>query len=212
MYKTRPDLSLIVTKLSQYGNHPTEEHLISIKRVLHYVQYAINYCLQFKKDPDGLFLTGYCESDWASSDESRRSTTGYKYGSAISWKSRQQPTVTLSSTETEYIGLSACTREALYLKQLCKEMDPKFVIPETIFIYEYDHGAIALVENTVHHQRTKHIDIRFHFIRNQVTNGCIEVQYLQTNEMIADCLTKPVGRTKLEYCNNVLFGNMVGKL
>ena len=64
----------------------------------------------------------------------------------------------------------------------------------------------------MHHQRTKHIDIRFHFIRDQVTNGCIKVQYLQTKEMIADCLTKPVGGTKLEYCNNVLFGNMVGKV
>ena len=217
MVCTRPDLSWIVTKLSQYGNNPTEDHWIAIKRVLRYVQHTINYCLQFKKDPDGLFLTGYCDSDWASSDESRRSTTGYcftmnKYGSAISWKSRRQPTVALSSTEAEYMGLSACTQEALYLKQLCKEIDLTFVITEPIIIYEDNQGAIALVENPVHHQRTKHIDIRFHFIRDQVTNGCIKVQYLQTKEMIADCLTKPVGRTKLEYCNNVLFGNMVGKV
>ena len=216
MVCTRPDLSWIVTKLSQYGNNPTEDHWIAIKRVLRYVQHTIKYCLQFKKDPDGLFLTGYCDSDWASSDESRRSTTGYcftvnKYGSAISWKSMRQPTVALSSTEAEYMGLSACTQEALYLKQLCKEIDPTFVITEPIIIYEDNQCAIALVENPVHHQRTKHIDIRFHFIRDQVTNSCINVQYLQTKEMIADCLTKPVGRTKLEYCNNVLFGNIVGK-
>ena len=94
------------------------------------------------------------------------------------------------------MGLSAYTQEALYLKQLCKEIDPTFVITELIIIYEDNQGAIALVENPVHHQRTKHIDIRFHFIRDQVTNGCIKVQYLQTKEMIADCLTKPVGRTK----------------
>ena len=159
-------------------------------------------------------MTGYYDSDWAFSDESRPSTTGYcftlnKYCSAISWKSRQQPTVSLSSTEAEYMGL---TQEALYLKQRCKEIDPKFVITEPIIIYEDNQGAIALVENPVHHQRTKHIDIRFHFIIDQVTNGCIKVQHLQTKEMIADCLTKPVGRTKLEYCNNVLFGNMVGKV
>ena len=133
-----------------------------------------------KKYPDSLFLTGYCDSDWASSDESRRSTTCYcftmhKYGSAISWKSRRQPTVALSSTEADYMGLSACTQEALYLTHLCKEIDPKFVITEPILIYEVNQGAIALVENPVHHQRTKHIDIRFHFIRDQVTYGCTRV-------------------------------------
>ena len=124
MVCTRPDLSWIVTKLSQYGNNPTADNWIAIKRVLRYVQHTINYCLQFRKGPYGLFLTGYCYSDWASSDESRRNTTGYcftmnKYGCAISWKSGRQPTVALSSTEAKYMGLSACTLEALYLKQLC---------------------------------------------------------------------------------------------
>ena len=124
-------------------------------------------------------MTGYCDSDWASSDESRRSTTGNcftmnKYGSTISWKSRRQPTVALSSTEAEYSGLLACTQEALYLKQLCKEIDPK-LITEPIIIYEDNQCAIALVENSVHHQHTNPIDIRFHFIRDQVTNGCIQV-------------------------------------
>ena len=121
MVGTRPDLRWIVIKLSQYENNPTEDHCIAIKRVLRYVKHTINYYLQFKKDPDGLSLTGYCESDWTSFDESRRSTPGYcftmnTYGSAISWKSRQQATVALSSTEAEYMGLSACTQEALYLK------------------------------------------------------------------------------------------------
>ena len=100
-----------------------------------------------------------------------------KYCNAISWKSSRQHTVALSSTEAEYMGLSACTQEALYLKQLCKEIDPKFVITEPIIIYEDNQGTIALVENPVHHQRTKHIEIIFHFIRDQVTNGCIKVQY-----------------------------------
>ena len=72
-------------------------------------------------------------------------------------------------------------------------------------MYEDNQGAIALIENPVHHQRTKHIDIRYHFIREQVINDCIDVEYLQTDLMVADCLTKPVGRIKLEYCIGTLF-------
>ena len=156
-------------------------------------------------------LTGYCDSDWGSSidpEGARRSTTGYcfnlnKIGGSISWKSSRQPIVALSSTEAEYMGLSAATQEALYLKQLLNDIDPQFKIP--IVVYEDNQGAIALIENPVHHQRTKHIDIRYHFIREQVINDCIDVEYLQTDLMVADYLTKPVGRIKLEYCIGILY-------
>ena len=213
MICTRPDLSWIVTKLSQYSNNPTICHWTAIKRVFRYIKHIIDYCLCFRKSPCGLKLTGYCDSDWGSSidpEGARRSTTGYcfnlnKIGGAISWKSRRQPTVALSSTEAEYMGLSAATQEALYLKQLLNNIDPQFKIKIPIVVYEDNQGAIALIENPVHHQRTKHIDIRYHLIREQVINDCIDVEYLQTDLMVADCLTKPVGRIKLEYCIGTMF-------
>ena len=136
------------SNLSQYVNNPTEDHCIAITRALRYIQYNINYCLQFEIDPyHGLFLTGYCNSDFASSDESRRSTTCYrftmnKYGSAIFWKSMQQSTVALSSTEVEYTDLSDYTQEALYLK-LCKEIDPSFLSTEPILIYKDGPGYVV---------------------------------------------------------------------
>ena len=124
---------------------------------------------------------------------------------AISWKTRRQPTVALSSTEAEYMALSAATQEALYLKNLVIEFDQN-LSEHCINIHEDNQGALALVDNHVHHNITKHIDIRYHFIREQVQCNCIKIVYLQTNLMIADCLTKPVGRNKLDFCKNVLLG------
>ena len=155
-------------------------------------------------------LHGYSDSDWASSND-RRSTTGYCYtlnknGGAISWKSKRQATVALSSTEAEYMSISNAAQEALHLKQFLSEIDPSFNCTEPITLYEDNQGAIALINNPVHHQRTKHVDIKYHFIREKVMNGIINVVYLQTDGMIADYLTKPVGRIKLEFCNTILFG------
>lgn len=212
MVATRPDLSYIVTKLSQFNNNPTEDHWKAVKRVLRYLKYTIDSKLYFRKC-DRLSIIGYCDSDWASSED-RRSTTGYCFSlsstsGCISWKSRRQPTVALSSTEAEYMALSAAVQEALYLKQLIIEMDPfLFNTKEPVIIWEDNQGAIALVKNSVHHQRTKHIDIRYHFIREQTVNNVINVKYMNTENMVADSLTKGVGKLKLEYCNNTLFGNM----
>ena len=127
---------------------------------------------------------------------------------AISWKTRRQPTVALSSTEayiSKYMALSAATQEALYLKKLISEFDQN-LSEHCITIHEDNQGAIALVDNPGHHNRTKHIDIRYHVIREQVQCTCIKIVYLQTNLMIADCLSKPVGRNKLDFCKNVLLG------
>ena len=105
-------------------------------------------------------------------------------GGAISWKTRCQPTVALSSTEAEYMALSAATQEALYLKKLVSEFD-QTLFEHCITIHEDNQGAMALVDNPVHHNRTKHIDIRYHFIREQVQCNCIKIVYLQTNLPIA---------------------------
>ena len=103
------------------------------------------------------------------------------------------------------MALSAATQEALYLKKLVSQFDQN-LSEHCITIHEDNQGATALVDNPVHHNRTKHIDIRYHFTREQVQCNCIKIVYLQTNLMIADCLTKPVGRNTLDFCKNVLLG------
>ena len=158
-----------------------------------------------------MVLTGYCDASWAPDDDNRRSVTGYCFtlndtGCAVSWKSKRQQTVALSSTEAEYMGLAAATQEALFLKNLMIELDPKYDCNNPIIIFEDNQSAISLAENQIHHARTKHIDCKYHFIREQVVCKCITVQYLETSKMIADSLTKPVGRVKLNLCNSIQFG------
>lgn len=124
---TRPDISWIVSKLSQKLSCPSVEDMTAAKHVLRYLKGTINYELCFKKCEEGLNLVAYSDSDWASSLEDRRSTTGYcfslsKDGPLVSWKSRRQPTVALSTCEAEYIGLSTMTKESLYLTQLLNNM------------------------------------------------------------------------------------------
>ena len=152
MVCTRPDISWIITKLSQYLHKPTEDHWVAVKRLLRYIKHSINYCLCFRKVTDGLSLIGYCDSDWASSvdaEGSRRSVTGYcfhlsKSSAALSWKSRKKPTVALSSCEAEYMALASATQEALYLKQLLTEIDPQFDKTKVITLFEDNQGTIAL--------------------------------------------------------------------
>ena len=160
---------------------------------------------------NGLNLIAYSDSDWASSMEDRRSTTGYCFslseeGPVVSWKTKRQPTVALSSCEAEYIGLAATTKESLYLSQLLSSMDGKSY--ECAKIYEDNQGAIALTKNPVNRQRSKHIDIKYHFLREVVRNRKVEIHYCPTAKMVADMFTKPATRVKLTKFKTFLFGNM----
>ena len=206
---TRPDLCWIVTVLSQHLANPTEEHCVALKHVLRYLKGTLHYELCFRKSYDGLQLTGFSDASWGSCDD-RKSVTGYcfhlnKHGPLISWKSKKQPTVALSTCEAEYMALTACVQEALFLCQLMRDIDAKCQYKPVVF--EDNQGAIALVENPVHHQRSKHIDIKYHFIRNECSQGNITVAYMPTSDMVADTLTKPASKHKLNQFHDVMFGN-----
>ncbi|XP_033095926.1 secreted RxLR effector protein 161-like [Anneissia japonica] len=126
----RPDISWVVSKLSQHLSNPKVGDLVTAKHVLRYLKGTLNYELCFRKSDKGLNLIAFSDSDWASSVEDRRSTTGYFFslteqGPVISWKSRKQPSVALSTCEAEYMGLAAATQESLYLTQLLNGMDKK---------------------------------------------------------------------------------------
>ena len=206
---TRPDLCWIVTVLSQRLANPSDEHAIVLKHVLRYLKGSLNYELCFTKCVDGLQLTGFSDASWGSSDD-RKSITGYcfslnKCGPFISWKSKKQSTVALSSCEAEYMALAATAQESLFLTQLLNDIDVNCQY-EPVTIFDDNQGAIALVENPVHHQRSKHVDIKYHFIRTEVIRGKINVVYLPSEDMIADIFTKPASRYKLSRFKDCMFG------
>jgi len=210
MMCTRPDIAWIVTKLSQYLSRPFKEHWTAVKHVLRYLKSTLDYELYYSKCDDGLALIGYSDADWASCVDDRRSTTGYcfsltRFGPLISWKSRKQPTVALSSCEAEYIALAATVQEGLHLVQLLNDVDGGHQY-SPVTVYEDNQGAIALCQNPVNRQRSKHIDVRYHFIRREVYASKVVVKYCPTSEMIADVMTKPVTKVKLGQFRNFIFG------
>lgn len=188
---TRPDISWVVSKLSQTLAQPKREDLVTAKHVLRYLKNTNDY---------------EYDSDWASSVEDRRSTTGYcfsltKQGPVISWKTKKQQTVALSTCEAEYIVLTATTQESMYLTQLLNGMDNKMYTCTTIF--GDNQGAIALTKNPVNRQRSKHIDVKYHYIRE----GKINIIYCPSENMTADILTKPVPKAKIVKFQKWFFGH-----
>ena len=206
---TRPDLSWTVTRLSQKLEKPGPAEWVMLKHVLQYLKGTINCGLMYHKSTEGLSLIGYSDSDWASCQETRRSTSGYYFalnhdGPPVSWKSRKQPTVALSSCEAEYMALTECTQEAMFLKMLLSDV---ITIPEPIEINGDNQGAISLVKNPIISTRSKHIDVKHHFVRETYAAKSINVSHVGTDNNVADLFTKPITKNKLFRFRKMLFGN-----
>lgn len=185
---TRPDISYSVSYLSQFNSCYNYTHWHYAKRILKYLLFTKTYCLRFTKDDSK--LKGFVDSDWASDTLDRKSYSGFCFtmsGSAISWQSRKQKTVSLSSTEAEYIALSEAAREAVYLRNLLHEIIGTFHMIE---VYCDNQSALKLSVSSQSHSRSKHINVKYHFIRDIVKYKYIKIQYLCTEEMTADIFTK----------------------
>lgn len=193
---TRPDIAYAVQALGRHMQASGPEHVVAAKRVMRYLQGTRELGIKYGPiEPSKLELAGYCDSDWGSDLDTRRSTTGWVFmlgGGAMSWGSKLQPTVALSSSEAEYMAASAAVQEALRLRSLLSSLGMEQ--HGAIKIYEDNQGCIALSENPVMHRRTKHIDIRYHFIRERVESGEVKLVYVPTEQQLADLLTKPLGR------------------
>lgn len=142
---------------------------------------------------------GYSDADWAGDVDDRHSTSGNVFllaKGAVSWLSKKQATVALSTAEAEYVALTTATQEAIWLRRLLTDVGKP--LAEPVVINEDNQGAIAMAKNPVGHARTKHIDIRYHFVREGVQDGAIILKYVATDEMIADILTKPLPKHPFE--------------
>ncbi|KAF1316242.1 Integrase catalytic core protein, partial [Globisporangium splendens] len=205
MVATRPDLAAAVGVLSQFAADPCPTHWQALKRVLRYLQATPTHGIRFSGSGDGE-LYGYSDADWAGDIETRRSTSGYVFtlnGGCISWRSKKQRAVALSSTEAEYMALSEETQEAVWLKAFLRELGED-TGNGAVTVYEDNQGSIALAKNPEFHKRTKHIDIRYHFVREKVEDGQVVLEYCPTQEMLADIMTKPIPSAQFDYLRTKL--------
>ena len=200
---TRPDILYSTTALSQFLQRPARPHWVAVKRVLRYLQGTQQAQLVYHPTADRvespLAMHGYSDSDWGNDVNDRRSVTGWVfllYGCAVSWQSRKQKTTALSSVEAEYMATAAATKEAIWWRRFLTELG----LPPSgpTLIYSDSQGSIALAKNPDHHDRTKHIDLRYHFIREQLAAKAIRTDFIGTELMVADVLTKPLSRDRHE--------------
>lgn len=186
---SRPDICFAVNVLSRYVNNPSQQHVNAIKRVIRYLIDTKDYFIKYGESND---LIGYSDSDFASDVDTRKSTTGYIFqmnGGPITWCSQKQKTIALSTTEAEFVAACESAKEILWLKQLLSELGENY---NCITLCVDNQSAIKLINNPSYHKRTKHIDVKYNFIREKVELGLIKVEYVPSNEQLADILTKPL--------------------
>ena len=201
---TRPDIAASVGILSQFMSNPGTVHWVGVKRIFRYLKGTCDHGLKFVGDVKDE-LVGFSDSDWAGDLVTRRSTSGYVYQfgqSTLSWCSRRQKTVAKSSTEAEYVALSIATQEAIWLRRLFADIG--VVMKSATKLYEDNQGAIDLSKNPKHHNRTKHIDVSYHFTRERIASKEIDVGYVPTTENLADIMTKALSRGPYEKFRDAL--------
>ena len=195
---TRPDITFAVSNVGKFSSKPTKDHWVAVKRIIRYLQGTSNYGLKYSYDGSNTSTCiGYSDSDFGGDTDDRKSTSGYIFqigGTGISWRSKKQTSVALSTAEAEYIALSQAAQEAIWLRQLSTDLLCKPQQPTTV--YEDNQAAISMSKNPQAHGKSKHIEIKYHFIREQVNNKNIEVKYCSTDNMIADMLTKGLSKEK----------------
>ena len=199
LVNTRPDICFAVNTLSQYMVEPRRVHWSAAKHVLRYLQGTVEYGLDYRQG-SGVRLVRYTDSDWAGCAVDWKSTSGCCFGlgsAVVSWLSRKQKSVALSSTEAEYIAASQASCEAIWLRKMLVGLFDLELRPTVIHCD--NQNCIKLTENPVFHDRSKHIEIRYHFIRDWVQRGAVKLEYVSTDEQVADILTKSLPRGKHIY-------------
>ena len=199
----RPDISCIVSILTQFNNKLSSQHLAAAKRVLRYLKGTIDTGIVYSL-PAGN-TSAFSDADWAGDHDSRHSRTGYAVilnHRAISWRSALQPMVALSTTEAEYMALTEACKEVEWIRGLLREL--QYGLEDPTVLSTDNQGALKLAENPVSHGRTKHIAIRHHYIREKLANKSVWIQYVPTEMMTADSLTKGLTRQKHEKCASLM--------
>jgi hypothetical protein len=196
----RPDIAFSVAQAAQFTSNPGPEHWTAVKRIMRYLKHTREEGLLLQPDPDSGSLIGYCDADHGGNPDNRKSTSGYLlqlFGSTVSWCSRLQRVVALSSCEAEYLAIGDAVKNCSWIRSLVTELGYEQQATE---IKNDNQSAIKLVQNRESHKKTKHIDIRHHFVRDKQEAGEIEINYIPSEEQPADMLTKHLTEAKLTKC------------
>ena len=196
---TRPDMSFAVQALSQFMHEPTKAHMAAAKHVLRYLKATVTQGILLSSS-SSLCLSGYCDSDWGSCCDSRKSTTGFCVllgSSPISWKVKKQSVVARSSAEAEYRAMASTCCELVWLLALLKDLGLSNLAP--VPLYCDNQAALHISANPVFHERTKHIEVDCHYIRDQLVTNTIQPTYVSSHDQLADVFTKPLSVSQHHY-------------
>ncbi|GAU33196.1 hypothetical protein TSUD_206550 [Trifolium subterraneum] len=212
---TRPDINYAVGSVSRFMSNPKASHMVAAKRILRYLKDTQDFGLAFptSNKESKIELEGFSDSDWCGDKEDRRSTSGYWFrfkNSPISRSSRKQSTVALSSCEAEYVAAAQAACQAVWLESLLDELKIKYVKPVKLNVD--NKSAISLARNPIAHGRSKHIETKYHFLREQVSKEKLTVEYCKTDVQIADILTKPLKADRFKELRKMLGITQMEKL
>ncbi|KAL9348429.1 hypothetical protein Peur_059795 [Populus x canadensis] len=181
-----------VSLISRYMENPKEIHLLAAKRIFRYLQGTADFGLLYKKGEHS-DLMGFTDSDYAGDQDDRKSTSGYVFmlgTGAVSWSSKKQPIVTLSTTEAEFVAAASCACQAIWLRRILEEI--QFKQQGATSIYCDNSSTIKLSRNLVLHGRSKHIDVKYHFLRDLAKDEVINLIFCKSEDQVADIFTKPL--------------------
>lgn len=197
MLCVRPDVCYPVGYLGRFQQDSSTVHWNALKRVVRYLSGTRTLCLEYRRNSDAEALVGYADADWATDLQDRKSVSGFAfkvYGCTVSWSSKKQSTVSLSSSEAEYVALSAAVAEAVWIIGILEDLH---VAAKPVTIFEDNHGCICMAKN-LENKRTKHIDVKHHFIRDLVGRGTLNVEPIGTHDQLADLFTKSLEATRFQ--------------
>ena len=201
---TRPDIAYAVGIVSQFMHAPQEDHWEAVLRIVRYLKGTVEHGIFFKKYGH-LEVHGFTDADWAGNPNDRKSTAGYFTfvgGNLVTWRSKKQKVVALSSAEAEFRGIKSGLTEILWLKRLMTELDLQS--PQPCRLFCDNKVAISISENPVQRERTKHVEVDRHFIKENIEAEIVEFPYVKSEDQLADILTKAM--------NSKSFKEALGKL
>lgn len=200
---TRPDISASVSILAQKVLKPNSEDWNELKRILRYLKGTANYSLVLGRTDSCEELIGYADANWAESRLDRKSNSGFVFkflGGVVSWSCKRQTCVALSSTEAEFIALSEACKEAQWIRRILEDLHQPQHSPT--LIYEDNQSCLKLIEEEHFSRRSKHIDVRYYFVKDYIDKGLVSCKYCSTENMIADLLTKPLSANRIAFLRN----------
>jgi hypothetical protein len=201
---SRPDIMHVVGMVGRYQAAPKQSYFLAVKRIFRYLKGTMNYGLWYPRKMN-FQLSVYSDADWAKCVDEKKSTSGGAFflgDFLISWLSKNQGSISLSTTKDEYIVATTCYTHVLWMIQTLAYLEVKYTAP--IPIHCDNTSAISVSKNPIFHSKTKHIPIKYHFLREHVTNTVVSLHYIPSKDQIADIFTKPLAKSQFEYlCQNL---------